>query len=150
MLARLDEELAPSRSRVNREGTLLEVAGSDRPVAARVVSVVQEMGFVAMPEEGAPEVERWYSAAEVEELSEEEARVLAERWIVEMRSETIPSDLAEVELVGAMKSALMSMFRRAAETGVVTLNSEDLPDLQSPEGRFAAKWLTRRAGLEHP
>jgi hypothetical protein len=119
VLVRLDKELAPFRASVNREGDLLQLSGpEDRPdPQARVMDVVHQMGYFAAAIEEHPEVARWFGADDTDELSREEARVLAGRWVAELAEQKVidaPDRLAE-----PLRSALVESFGVAARTGAV-------------------------------
>jgi hypothetical protein len=76
VLARLDQDLAPLRSAVNREGTFLRVHGAGDAADLRVSEIVDQLGYVAERLEAAPSVARWFGTSDVDELSQEEASVL--------------------------------------------------------------------------
>jgi hypothetical protein len=119
VLARLDQELAPLRSVVDREGTLLRLHGPDSgaDLAARVARTVEEMGYVAERGDGVPQVARWFGAAEADELSQEEAHVLAQRWVADLASARV---IAQPHLlIEPLRETLLETFRSAARTGAV-------------------------------
>jgi uncharacterized protein YnzC (UPF0291/DUF896 family) len=134
VLARLDEVIAPARSAANREGTLLRIEGvadQRKGIGDLVIVTVNEMGFVAEKIDHLIEdVSRWYSVGEIDELSAEEARILAKRWARELRDEGLVG-VDESHLRRALKEMLLSSFRRAAKTGIVQV---DLADPRGPEG----------------
>lgn len=151
MLARLDRDLAPSRSSVDREGGLLRLeAPADRAdLVARVATVVGEMGYVAEPFDGVPNVERWFDAAAADELSQEEARVLAERWVEDLTAEGVIDEPSRI--VEAMRAALLETFRAAARTGAVEfarLDDAAFGDvLDQSEAERVQRWIERKLML---
>lgn len=130
VLVRLDEELAPLRSCVNREGRVLRVSGSEIPddLSATVSRILDQLGYVAEPLEEAPHVPRWFGADEIDALSHEEAQVLAERWCHELRNEGIierPERLME-----PLQATLLEAFVEAARSGSI-----DMVDIKPTEIR---------------
>lgn len=156
MLARLDEGLAPARAAVNREGTLLRIDGLDTNATGAVVestvSLVSEMSYVAEPISDPVDVIRWYEAAEVDELSAEEARVLTERWIEELLREGLIRETDRKAAHKSIHSILSVIFAEAAETGVLRTDRIDAP-AEPPEGvskevfDLVRKWLLRKLAL---
>ena len=95
------------------------------------------MGYVA--EAAAEEVVpgRWYQHHEIDELSAEEASVLARRWVDSMSSAGVVP--AAQRLFGPLSAVLLDTFRRAARI-------EDI-DLEDPPLRSAlpdVEWLNVR------
>jgi hypothetical protein len=158
VLARLDEVIAPARSAADREGTLLRIAGvadQQKGINDLVIVTVNEMGFVAEKIDHLSEdVSRWYSSAEIDELSAEEARVLAERWAQELRDD-VPAGLRESHLRGALEHILLSAFRQAAKTGIVQvdpaeLRHEEIEGVDSEDFEQIRQWLIRKlSGGQH-
>ncbi len=151
MLARLDEELAPLRASVNREGSLLRVDGlEDDGDASRVVEVVESVGYLAQQTEDAPDVVRWFGTAEVDELSREEAQVLADRWSKELVEESVVHE--ETGVADVLRSVLVDAFREAARTGEIGRIEIDMDALRSVLGEEVARavraWIRTRLG--HP
>lgn len=74
------------RASVDREGNLLRLEGpaAGRDLAADVERTLSKLGYSAQPLSDPPIVTRWFGAGETDELSQEEASVLAERWIDEL------------------------------------------------------------------
>lgn len=158
MLARLDEVIASARhSAVNREGTLLRVQSPDdeEEIKRRVIETVTEMSYFAQHIDHLPEdVTRWYSYAEIEELSAEEAKVPAELWVQELR-ELGPLALEGSDLRRVLEDMLWSTFRRAAKTGIVQVDLGDLrhdgmEGVESDDFEQIRQWLIRKLdGGEH-
>ncbi|MGH2811834.1 MAG: hypothetical protein ACRDI1_03875 [Actinomycetota bacterium] len=154
MLARLDQELDPTRAAVNREGTLLRLesvpARGEETIKERVLSVVAEMGFIAERlSSPVSEEARWYSRDEVSELSAEEARVLTERWLAEMIDEGLIGQDDERKVRSALESILLACFLEAARTGKVELDLEPLSEsmgLDTTEIGAIRDWLSRKLG----
>lgn len=154
MLARLDQDLAPLRSLVDREGSLLRVGGSDgiADVAARVADIVEQMGYFAGPAGGASPVSRWYGAADADELSGEEAEVLARGWVDELASEGVVE--RSDRLFEPLRAALLTIFRLAARTGSVDalhVDEASLRDvLNEEEAERVGRWIDRKLPRHHP
>lgn len=151
MLARLDE-LTPGHWAVNREGTLLRlvaIQGQEEQIRDRVIEAISEMGFIAEETtDTVDDVSRWYSSAEIGELTAEEARVLADRWVHELLDEGSP-ELSEDRLRTALEEMLTSAFLKAAETGVVRVDPEDFQyegkdPIITKELDQVRDWLTRK------
>jgi hypothetical protein len=156
VLARLDEELAPSRAAVDRGGNLLRIEGvnpQDRAsVASAVISRVSEMGDRGEILDDQPMgIERWYSQDEVEELSMEEARILAGRLLAEIGEVEDPrwKDMDPSAARGFLQETLLNGFRKAAETGEIDLRSfrppEAFEELTPEQQRSLVDWLRSRA-----
>lgn len=151
MLARLDEDLAPLRASVDREGTVLRLEGPGRAdVAARVASTVDRMGYIAAPIESAPHVSRWFGTAEVDELSQEEARVLAERWAAELAAAGVVGEPHRV--IEPLRAALLEAFHSATRTGSVDAVWIDAASLRGVldegEAERVRRWIESKIG-EH-
>lgn len=149
MLARLDQNVKPLRASVDREGTLLRLTGPGQPgIAARVAAIVEEMGYVAQPIETAPPVSRWFDSEEVDELSQEEARVLAGRWVEELAAEAVIEE--PHRLVEPLRATLFETFRSAARTGSVEAVRIDVASLGTILGEDdverVRRWIERRIG----
>ena len=151
MLARLDQELAPARAAVNREGDLLRIAGvRGAPVGSTVIAVVSTMGYLAEPAEAEPEhVSRWYTREEVAELSVEEARVLTTRLVAELEQEGILVRIDKAAATSFIEETLVSGFQKAAETGEIDIGSFEPPTIHrgfTPDQREElVRWLRRKA-----
>jgi len=137
--------LSSARAAVDREGHLLRLSAPepDGGLVARVIELMSSMGYVA--EAAAEEVvpDRWYQHHEVDELSAEEASVLARRWVDSMSSAGVVP--AAQRLFGPLSAVLLDTFRRAARTGII----EDI-DLEDPRLRSAlpdVEWLNVREWL---
>ena len=147
MLARLDEDLSPTRSSVNQEGNLLRVHGQDvDPV--RVLAIVEEMGSIAEPIDVAPDVDRWFGTADTDDLSQQEALVLAERWTRELADEGIIGDAERV--TEPLRVTLLASFRVAAQAGTI----DDMPldptalrnALDEAEVTAVLQWMEQKLG----
>lgn len=125
MLARIDKEFHPARASVNREGTVLRLEGVDpeqvSSIKTRVISLIEETGFLAEAMPDATPVARWYSLEEADELLQEEARILAGRCVDEMRAEGALSDSESDPARRALEQMLLSAFREAAATGKIEI-----------------------------
>ena len=75
------------------------------------------MGFLAREADEGSAAHHWFGSGDVGELSEEEARVLAERWIDEFATERIVVD--SQRLFEPMRATLLDAFKEAAKTGSV-------------------------------
>jgi C4-dicarboxylate-specific signal transduction histidine kinase len=154
VLARLDQDLAPLRSSVDREGNLLRLDGpaDAADVADRVVDIVEQMGYVAEGLEKTPAVPRWFGAEEADELSQEEAIVLAERWAEGLAAEGVIAD-AKL-LVESLRAVLIEAFRSAARTGDVVMPRIGEEAFRAVLGENQAKevrrWIERKLLGPHP
>jgi len=106
------------------------------------------MGYVASQIEGPSDVLRWFGAAEADELSAEEARVLSDRWVRELALERI---IEEPErLRDPLQAALLTAFREAASTGSVEHLQLDPTAIQAAldvmEGERVLRWITSKLG----
>lgn len=120
--------------------------------ASLVMAIVGEMGYVAQPLETAPPVARWFGRDEVEELSQEEARVLAERWADELAAEAL---IGETErLIEPLRAALLEAFRSAALTGSVDAVRIDADSIRAAltasEAEHVRLWIARKLGQHTP
>jgi hypothetical protein len=108
------------------------------------------MGYIAQPVEEVPNVSRWFGAAEVDELSREEAAVLAQQWATELADEGIVQDSSG--LPDILSAALLASFREAARTGeigAVDLDEEALgAAIERVEAQAVRAWIKTRTG--HP
>lgn len=148
MLARLDQELAPARASVDREGSILRLTGpgDDARLLPRVANALDAMGYTAVELETAPEVPRWFGAHEVDELSREEASVLARRWVGDLAADAVVAD-PEL-LVEPLQAWLLESFRRAARSGDVSLmpiaDSPLAAALDREQLETVRRWLEQR------
>ena len=150
MLARLDQDLAPLRFSVDREGALLRAQAEENlpeDLTARVSAVVEEMGFFAVAlADTPPEIPRWFGFAAVDELSQEEASVLARRWIDELEAEDVIAEPRR--LIETLQAVLLDTFRSAARTGMVGTPHIDetalLVVLDGSEAEAVRRWLERK------
>lgn len=149
MLARLDERLAPCRAAVNREGTLLRIevqAGEcDEP---DVLAIVQETGYFAERTADSPRVDRWFGSGDVEELSAEEADVLATRWTNDLRAEGVVA--TSPHLTEVLRLILLDAMRASARSGVVAVARIE-PDVFSSvfdeaDRRRVTSWINAKLG----
>ena len=138
------------RAAVDREGTVLRLSGpgGSGDVADRVAGLVGEMGFVAQPLGEAPSVPRWFHAAEVDELSSEEASVLAERFVAELTDQNVIQDAGRI--AGPLRDWLLDAFRDAARSGVLDAPAVDEGMLRArldPDDAAAVRrWLEQKLG----
>lgn len=126
---------------------MLRLAGLDETdPGARVLRVVEQMSYFAAPVEDGPVVERWYGVDEIDELSQEEARVLTDRWIAELSGQSVID--APERLRAPLYDTLLLAMREAARTGTVDairLDRTALDTVLSPDdtARVLA-WLQRK------
>ena len=117
---------------------------------SRVPEVVEAAGYFALPLDEPAAVDRWFRAKDVDELSKEEAAVLASRWSMELTDEAVVGDASG--LVDVLAAALLDTFRRTARTGeigAVEVDSEALRSvLPEHEARAVGVWIRTRHG--HP
>jgi hypothetical protein len=150
-LARLDEDLSPLRASVDREGNLLRLQGpaTERDLAAEVDRVLDELGYSAQLLTDSALVSRWFGAGETDELSQEEASVLAERWIHELSAEMkMPQRLSE-----PLRITLLETFRSAARTEIHEPHIEDAAlrsVLDENEVQVVQQWLRRKLRRADP
>lgn len=150
VLVRLDEDLAPVRASVDGEGALLRLEGVADPAerAARVQSIVEEMGYTAEPVDDTSQVSRWFGADDVDELSRMEAQVLAERWVDELVAENLVAEPRR--LIVSLRSALLRAFRTAARLGSDAEVSVDAAAfrgaLDEAEAERIVRWIQRKLG----
>lgn len=120
-------------------------------MASTVKSLVSEMGHRAEALEAEPKgVERWYSRDDLDDLSMEEARVLADRLISQMDEAEEPGlrDIDRSAALAFVQEALLSGFRSAAETGEIDPGSFRPPqefERLTPEQRASLIGLLRRS-----
>lgn len=115
--------------------------------ASRVVGIVQDMGYIAPPTQESHSALRWFGPAEVDELSQEEARVLADRSAAGLAAEGVVADPRPV--VAPLREGLREAMRTAARPGTVAV--EDLyPDLSAlgavlsqSEADEVRRWIDR-------
>lgn len=104
------------------------------------------MGYVAEPFDGVPNVERWFDAAAADEFSQEEARVLAERWVEDLAAEGVVDEPSRV--IEPLRAALLDTFRTAARTGSVEFARLDDAVFRGPldaaEAERVRRWIERK------
>lgn len=148
--------MAQGRAAVNREGDLLrieELQGAAPEQA--VVAAVADMGYLVQPLDTRPEhVTRWYSREQVDELSVEEARVLAGRFKAELEREGILDAIDGSAAEGFIEETLLSGFRAAAETGEIVDSSfrhpDSYPGLTPDQQEDLIQWLRHRTEAGGP
>lgn len=113
MLARLDTELSPARAEVDHTGTLLRISQEgtvDLALVERAGEVMNELGYSLeplAPHEAVPET--WYRSERVDELSVEEAHILASR----LAAEFAAGRSVAAEMQAALEAALRPALFRA-------------------------------------
>lgn len=114
----------------------------------RIAAIVESMGYIARPAEGAGPVARWFGAGALDELSQEEASILAERWTNELFEEGVVGRSAGLSSV--LASALLKTFRDAARTGQIGMVDLDVSSLRQilddEESRGVRAWVRTRLG----
>lgn len=135
---------------MDREGTLLRLEGPEttKDLPARATAIVERMGYVAEQIDAHSEVLRWFGAAETDELSEEEARVLSERWVHELTAERVIE--APERLRDPLQAALLKAFRETASTGTVERLHLDATVIRAAldeiETGRVLRWITDKLG----
>lgn len=153
MLARLAEETG-LQVVIDREGQILRASGQlMRSSGSDVRSIVEQLGYFIDPLPDPPHVERWYALDQVEELSTEEAEILAKRWASELEADNVIPDAGLI--VGPLRTTLERSFKHASATGVVgdiRLSLEDFGDvLSETEIRRLQSWImSKLRSLDHP
>ena len=156
MLARLDQELDPLRGAVDREGSVLRIAGrssaTEQTAIDRVVEIVSTMGYFAEPIQvgDQPNVARWFGLEEVPQLSEEEARILSERWTNALGEEGVIANAERIRT--PLYEALVESMRQAASTGEIGLINLDTASLRrtldDSERQALKQWIESK--VERP
>ncbi|MGH9196135.1 MAG: hypothetical protein ACRD1T_10390 [Acidimicrobiia bacterium] len=115
----MNEALENSRALVDRTGTYLKIESSGVDVASdRAVEVLKQLGYRGeVTDRIDPEPERWYGIDEAEELSIEESRVLAERWIVEAKQEGLLDEDQATDARDPLAEVILGAIRPAATSG---------------------------------
>ena len=134
------------RASVDREGTVLRVTGPNDAAVSSVVALVEGLGYFAQPLGSAPDVARWFGTEDVDELSQEEATVLASRWVDDLAAEGVIDEPGRVAAV--LRDWLLGSFRSAARTGTVEMapiGDASLRTVLDPsEASNVRAWLGRK------
>jgi hypothetical protein len=154
VLARLNQELDPLLAAVDREGRVLRMAGrsstTEQAAIDRVVEVVSAMGYVAepIPVEDRPDIDRWFGLKEVPKLSEEEARILSDRWTKALGEEGVVADAERIR--APLYEALVEFMRHAASSGEIGPINIDTPSLRrtldDSERQALKQWIESKVG----
>ena len=115
-------------------------------LAARVHDIVAQLGYAAELLEDEPRVSRWFGADSVEELSREEASVLAVRWVDELTAEGVIENADR--LIEPLRTVLLETFRSAARTGTIDPVHVDeallRTVLEDAEAGRVRRWIERK------
>jgi hypothetical protein len=154
VLARLDQELGPLLAAVDREGSVLRIGGrsstTQQTAIDRVVEVVSSMGYIAEPisVKDRPNVDRWFGLEEVPKLSEEEARILSDRWTKALGEEGVFADAERIR--APLYEALVESMRQAASTGEIGPINIDTGSLRrtldDSERQALKQWIESKVG----
>lgn len=106
------------------------------------------MGYLAEPVAVTPEVSEWFSSEGVDDLSQQEASILAAQWAAELdKDDVVP---APQRLIEPLTDALLKAFRVAARTGAVDHVQIEGALLRSVldehETENVLRWIEQRLG----
>jgi len=145
ILRELEHSEAIATAWLNRAGTVIAVQWSENSTAASRAAVIAETAKnhdismseltgnrrEAVQKEFAPAV-NWYSSSGVDHLSEEEADIIAARFVLRVRATVTLSDKQAAQLREAVGTAIRNRFlgasSQSAEEGVISAGREHLDE----------------------